>query len=117
MLFIVAPVTVRTETRLIVRLTGITVPPERERKALEYLRHYVLGKQVILRYDRQQAGDIVSAYLYLTNRLFINRKMIEMGIADTDSTADHPLREKFLKAEARRVARREAKEWVLNIAL
>ncbi len=89
--------TLRTETGLTVRLAGITVPPERERAALEYLHRYVLGKRVVLRFDQPQADGTVPACLFLTNRLFINRKMVEMGIADIDPTAQHQLKEKLLK--------------------
>ena len=99
---VVDATTLRTDTGLTVRLTGIIVPPERQQTAIAYLRRYVLGKRVLLRCESPQADGTVAAYLYLTNRLFVNRKMIEMGIADADPTTQHPLREKFLKAEAKR---------------
>jgi hypothetical protein len=41
----------------------------------------------------------VPAYIFLTNRLFVNRKMIEMGLADADRTIWHRYREKFLDTE------------------
>jgi hypothetical protein len=63
-----------------------------------------LGKRVLLRCESPQADGTVAAYLYLTNRLFVNRKMIEMGIADADPTTQHPLREKFLKAASNRLS-------------
>jgi endonuclease YncB( thermonuclease family) len=99
---VVDATTLRTDTGLTVRLIGIIVPPERQQTAIAYLRRYVLGKRVLLRCESPQADGTVAAYLYLTNRLFVNRKMIEMGIADADPTTQHPLREKFLKAEAKR---------------
>jgi endonuclease YncB( thermonuclease family) len=99
---VVDATTLRTDTGLTVRLTGIIVPPERQQTAIAYLRRYVLGKRVLLRCESPQADGTVAAYLYLTNRLFVNCKMIEMGIADADPTTQHPLREKFLKAEAKR---------------
>jgi DNA modification methylase/endonuclease YncB( thermonuclease family) len=99
---VVDATTLRTDTGLTVRLTGIIVPPERQQTAIAYLRRYVLGKRVFLRCESPQADGTVAAYLYLTNRLFVNRKMIEMGIADADPTTQHPLREKFLKAAVNR---------------
>jgi len=99
---VVDATTLRTDTGLTVRLIGIIVPPEKQQTAIAYLRRYVLGKRVLLRCESPQAGGTVAAYLYLTNRLFVNRKMIEMGIADADPTTQHPLRGKFLKAEAKR---------------
>jgi endonuclease YncB( thermonuclease family) len=38
-------------------------------------------------------------YLYLTNRLFVNRKMIEMGLAIADRNCSHRYRERFIAAE------------------
>jgi DNA modification methylase len=94
--------TLLTDKGLVVRLLGLVIPPERRQLAEDYLRRFVLGKRVLLRYERPQADGAVAAYLYLTNGLFVNRKMIEMGIADADPTVPHPLREKFLRAEVKR---------------
>ena len=89
---------------LVVSLLGIQVPANRRERAMEYLRRYVLGKRVFLRFDRppQASGAPIPAYLYLANKLFINRKMIEMGLADADRSAWHRYRDKFLEAEAKR---------------
>jgi DNA modification methylase len=94
--------TLLTDKGQIVRLLGLVIPPERRQLAEDYLRRFVLGKRVLLRYERPQADGTVAAYLYLTNGLFVNRKMIEMGIADADPTVPHPLREKFLRVEVKR---------------
>ncbi len=96
--------TLQMEDGLTVRLLGIQVPPERRERALAYLRQFLLGKRVILRFDPSLGGgdEPVEAYVYLTNRLFVNRKMIEMGLADADRTVCHRYRSKFLEAEARR---------------
>ncbi len=98
--------TLQMDNGLKVSLLGIVVPPERREQAVAYLRQYVLGKRVLLRFDQppSSAGAPVPAYLYLTNKLFINRKMIEMGLADADRQTYHRYRDKFLKAEAERHA-------------
>jgi hypothetical protein len=44
-------------------------------------------------------GGPVSVYLLLVNKIFINRKMIEMGLARADRTCSHRHYTKFLKAE------------------
>lgn len=84
-----------------VRLLGITVPLEGREKAMDYLRSYVLGKKVVIKNGAGQAQNVVPmpAYVYLTNRLFINRKMIEMGLAKADRTASHRWQERFIRAE------------------
>lgn len=96
--------TLQMDNGLTVQLLGITVPVERKEQAIDYLRHFVLGKRVLLKFDRppEANGAPVPAYLYLTNRLFVNRKMIEMGLADADRTCQHRYRAKFLEAEVKR---------------
>lgn len=102
--------TLQMDNGLVVQLLGISVPPERREQAITYLRQFILGKRVLLRFDRppERNDAPMPAYLYLTNRLFVNRKMIEMGIADADRTVWHRYREKFLQAEARRGGEKES---------
>lgn len=81
-----------------VRLLGLTVTQQRRADAQQYLETYLRGKRISLRFDGEMQSD--AAYVYLSNRLFVNRKMIEMGLARADA-APHSLREKFLRAEAK----------------
>jgi len=96
--------TLQLQNGLVVQLLGIRVPPERREAAIHYLRKFVLGKPVHLRFDQppEEKNAPMPAYLYLTNRLFVNRKMIEMGLADADRSISHRYRERFLAAEERR---------------
>ncbi|MCS7312765.1 MAG: site-specific DNA-methyltransferase [Acidobacteria bacterium] len=96
--------TLQMDNGLVVQLLGIAVPPERKGQTLAYLRRFILGKRVWLRFEPllQADGAPVPTYLYLTNRIFVNRKMIEMGLANADRTVGHRYREKFLEAEAKR---------------
>ncbi len=96
--------TLQLQNGLMVQLLGIRVPPERREAAIHYLRKFVLGKPVHLRFDQPPEGKNapMPAYLYLRNRLFVNRKMIEMGLADAERSTSHRYREWFLAAEERR---------------
>jgi DNA modification methylase/endonuclease YncB( thermonuclease family) len=98
---IVDELTLCVEDGTLVRLLGVVVPSERRTEALKYLQRYVLGKKVILRAEAplQADGQVLQAYVYLTNRLFINRKMIEMGLARADRAEPHRLRERFIQCE------------------
>lgn len=100
--------TLQMDNGLIVSLLGISVPFECRERAVEYLHRYVLGKRVFLRFDTppQAPGAPVPVYLYLTNRLFVNRKMIEMGLARAERGVQHRYRERFLEVEERRNAER-----------
>ncbi len=79
-----------------IALLGVIVPESQESEALAYLGEYVVGKRISLRIPLSSRPD--AAYVYLKNRLFINRKMIEMGLAVPDPNLEHPYREKFRKA-------------------
>lgn len=100
----------RTDTGLTIQLMGLRIPHEKREDVINYLRRYVRGKQVFLSFPlKEQSEDgsgVVQAYLYLTNRLFVNRKMIEMGLADAERARNHPLMEKFLIAEEKRNGKR-----------
>jgi DNA modification methylase/endonuclease YncB( thermonuclease family) len=95
--------TLRMENGLTVQILGIKVPPEQKERALAYLRQFLLGKRVLLRFDRppEAPSKTIPAYLFLRNHLFVNRKMIEMGLADADRTIWHRYLKKFLQAEAK----------------
>ncbi|MDW8105215.1 MAG: site-specific DNA-methyltransferase, partial [Armatimonadota bacterium] len=66
-----------TDNGLRLTLLGVEVPPEQQERAQSYLQQYVLGKRVMLRFDAPPEAEEtpVPAYVYLTNRLFINRRM------------------------------------------
>lgn len=90
-----------TDRGLSITLLGLEFPPERYEQALAYLQCYVVGKQVILRFETppEAEGMPLPAYVYLTNRLFINRKMIEMGLARASRGQKHKFYQRFLEAE------------------
>ena len=93
-----------TDSGLTVSLLGIVVPPHLQEQARDYLNRYVVGKRVLLRFDplRGASETPTPAYLYLTNRLFVNRKMIEMGLAHADRSCNYRHRERFIDAEGKR---------------
>ena len=98
--------TLLLDSGLKVRLLGIIVPPDRREEALSYLRRFVLGRRVFLKFDEpeREVDGSLPAYLYLANKIFVNRKMIEMGLADADRGRHHRYFDKFVKAEERRRA-------------
>jgi DNA modification methylase len=93
---ILGPQTLRLADGREIRLLGLAVPPEQVDAASDYLATYVLGKRVSLRTPLENHPQ--AAYVRLKNRLFINRKMLEMGLAIPDAAVDHPLRARFQDA-------------------
>ena len=97
--------TLRLDTGLAVSLLGVRVPATQATKTRLYFDKYLRGKQVLLRFDSashptNENTDLPTpAYVQLANKLFINRKMIEMGLAHADRTQRHKYRDRFIAAE------------------
>lgn len=94
--------TLRLDTGLLVTLLGVQVPAAGADRARTYLRTYLLNKPVLLKFEGAPpaAADApLPVYLQLANKLFVNRKMIEMGLAIADRAQSHRLRDRFLAAE------------------
>lgn len=90
-----------TENGLRLTLLGLQVPADRLPSAVAYLQRYVVGRRVIVRFEAppETEGAPLPAYIYLTNRLFINRKMIEMGLARAARERRHRYYQRFVEAE------------------
>lgn len=91
--------TIKLNTGLNVKLLGVKILDKE--KSLEYLKSHVLKKEVLLKFDKNPIlnENMVYAYVYLKNKIFINAYMIKSGMAKTDTEIDFSLKEKFLKLE------------------
>jgi DNA modification methylase len=87
--------TVRLDNGRIVRFLGVRI--DRKDEALAYLRTRILGKQVLLKENGGNDHEIISAYVYLKNKIFINAYLIKCGLASPDLSVNHKLRDKFIK--------------------
>jgi len=76
--------TIELDTGLRVKLLGIKVIPEKFNEAKKYLEEYVKGRQIFLKFDPlfRPENDIIPAYVFLKNKIFINKEMIKQGIAE-----------------------------------
>ena len=76
--------TIELDTGLKVKFLGINVKEDKIEQELSYLRDYVKGKLVTLDFevDSSPSNDTVSAYVFLKNRIFVNRELIKGGFAD-----------------------------------
>jgi modification methylase len=83
-----------------VKFLGVRV--DRPKEALEYLRNRVLGKQVLLKENCSDDHEIISAYVYLKNKIFINTCLIKSGMASSNLAVDHKLKKKFTKVQEQR---------------
>jgi DNA modification methylase/endonuclease YncB( thermonuclease family) len=96
--------TLRLDSGEEISLLGIRVPELLHAKSRTYLQEFVLNKQVIIRIDdkhqHKDPGIPQSAYLYLKNKIFINKKMIEMGIAIAERNIEYKFKSKFISSES-----------------
>lgn len=72
--------TIKLNTGLKVKFLGVKVNKKEE--ALNYLKKYLLGKEVFLKFGGNKVfnEDTVLANIYLKNKIFINRYLIKSGI-------------------------------------
>jgi DNA modification methylase len=88
--------TLEVDGKLRVEFLGVYI--DDEAGVLEYLRRYVLGKDVFLRFDDggHASGKTVRAYVYLKNRIFINAYLIKSGLGSPDPSVNHKLAARFM---------------------
>ena len=91
--------TIKLNTGLIVKLLGVEVN-DKER-AVEYLNGYILKKDAFLKFDGGTIVDenVVEAYVYLKNKIFVNSYLIKAGLAVADKSKDYKYKNKFIKLE------------------
>lgn len=72
--------TIKLNTGLKVKFLGVKVNKKEE--TLNYLKKYVLGKEVFLKFEGNKIlnEDTITAYVYLKNKIFINRYLINSGM-------------------------------------
>jgi DNA modification methylase len=80
------PDEIKLDTGLTVKLLGIKIPENKNNIVINYLNQFVKGKEVILKFDTLSTMSQYSipAYVYLKNKIFINKELIKMGYGDVD---------------------------------
>jgi site-specific DNA-methyltransferase (adenine-specific) len=96
---VVSPEVLMLDDDLSVRLMGIEAIPGKEKDAVTFLREKTCKARVYLRYDSVEIDSPGNrwAYVYLSNRTFINAHLIKNGLADVDKSVDFKQKSRFLK--------------------
>ncbi len=95
---VVSPNTLRLNGGLLVRLIGIEVIEGSRDRALAYLERETKGKRVFLKNDpAHQDTDVLSCYLFLKNKTFINARLIKSGLVSVDTQSDYRHKSRFIK--------------------
>jgi DNA modification methylase len=86
--------TILLDNGKLVNFLGVVIDQGEETR--KYLQDYLLGKAVILKETREIGRNgVVSGYVYLKNRIFINAYLIKSGLASPDCRVEHRYAEKF----------------------
>lgn len=91
------------DSGLKVKLLGV-LPIENEdlkHKAILFLKNLVSGSRVFLKYDdlKFDSKKNLLAYVYLTNKTFLNAKLIMNGLVKCDRKLDFQYKDRFIKYE------------------
>jgi modification methylase len=101
---IVDPCALRLDTGHHVRLIGVRC--EEPEKTLAYLRKRVLNKRVLLKdaagkwmppIASAQKNGPIEAYVYLKNRIFVNKYLVQSGLCVPDASREHKWKAGFAK--------------------
>ncbi|HRZ29196.1 MAG TPA: hypothetical protein P5295_20490, partial [Spirochaetota bacterium] len=87
------------DTGLKVKLLGIIFDPYKMNELKNYLNKFVLKKEIILKFDKKhhvESKDMIHAYVYLKNKIFINSYIIKSGLAKVDISTDYEMKSKFV---------------------
>lgn len=86
----------KINTGHIVRFLGIRI--DKRDETFEYLSKYLLGKDVILRPDPAEMDNknVISAYVYLKNKIFVNSYLLKSGVGSPDESVNHRLKDRFV---------------------
>jgi len=91
------------DSGLKVKLLGIVPIDDAafKEKAISFLKNLISGNRVFLKYDSEKFDDKKNllAYVYLTNKTFLNAKLIMNGLAKCNRKIDFQYKDRFIKYE------------------
>ncbi len=100
----------RLDTGIIVKFRGVVITDIE--KTISYLKNYLLRKKVYLKFDKNYIANnnYVEAYVYLKNKIFVNKYLIESGLALADKSNNYDMRKKFINLKLSTEKRVKTKE-------
>jgi DNA modification methylase len=85
--------TIEIDAGLNVRFQGVRI--DKPAETIDYLRSRILGKNVLIKDDQVIDNELISAYVYLKNKIFVNAYLIKVGLSSPDLSVNHRLKDKF----------------------
>lgn len=101
---IISADTVKLDSGLKVKFLGVKIKKDKEKETLDYLKNYILNKEVFLRFDSESQvnNNTTEAYIFLKNKIFVNAYLVKSGLASADREISHRFKEKFEMLEGDR---------------
>lgn len=90
---------IKLDTGLLVKFLGVKIIKKDE--TLKYLKESLLKREVYIKSDNNSSlkDNLIEAYVYLKNKIFINSYLIKAGLAVADKTKEHKYKSKFIMIE------------------
>jgi DNA modification methylase len=85
--------TIEIDRGLRIRFLGVQINQEAE--TMDYLQRRILGKNILIKDDQVIDNELISAYVYLKNKIFVNAHLIKVGLGSPDLSVNHRLKNKF----------------------
>ncbi len=99
---VLSPTSVRLSDGRIIKLLGVTEKQPQRHLAMRFLTAKTKGQKVFLKFEPATTDPVQEppCYLFLKNKTFINAKLVQQGLATTDTRTNFRYKEKFLRLEA-----------------
>jgi len=87
----------KLDSGLNIKLLGVKI--EKKADTFNYFHKYLLGKRVNLKFqsDNIARDNIISAYVFLENNIFINSYLIKSGLGSPDLSVNHKYKKRFIQ--------------------
>lgn len=96
---IISPEFIVLNNDLKIRLIGIRQNPQKNGKAVEYLKQTLQRQQIYLDYDevKYDSENNPMCYVYLKNKTFVNAHLLKKGMAIADDQLEYRHKKRFLR--------------------
>jgi len=81
-----------------IRLLGVKEKPSVNGRAIEFLTEQTRGQKVFMKFDeiKHDRENNLLCYLYLSDKTFLNSRLLRSGLADVDTEINYRYKERFL---------------------
>jgi site-specific DNA-methyltransferase (adenine-specific) len=90
--------TIELTTGALIRLLGISPLVSKKEDAISFLSNILSGQNIMLKFDetKYDKENYLLAYVYLSNKTFVNARMIRMGLAVPEKKYNYKYKAKFV---------------------